>query len=278
MLADASTWHKIVDDFTQDFSAETFRYFLFAGITFLAFYVLGRKFFVRFKIQQKFPVSKHMWRELGLSLLSLTIFALVGVFVMFCTSHGWTKLYSDIHAHSWGYFIFSILIFIVAHDTYFYWTHRLMHWKKIYPYIHKTHHLSHDPTPWAAYAFHPAEAIVQAGIFPIMVFILPVHLLAVLAWGLYQAGLNVMGHSGFELFHSGFTTGTITKWHNTSTHHNMHHKYATGNYGLYFNFWDRIMGTNHAKYTETFEQVKTQAKNFKATAVEGKESKPVYQA
>ena len=278
MLAEASTWHTAFKDFTQDFSAETLRYFLFAGITFLAFYVLGKKIFIRFKIQQKFPATRHMWRELGLSLLSLSIFSLTGLFVITCYRHGYTKLYMDIHAHSWAYFVFSVLIFIVAHDTYFYWTHRFMHWKKIYPYVHKTHHLSHDPTPWAAYAFHPFEAIIQAAIFPIMVFILPVHLLAILVWGLYQVGLNVMGHSGFELFHSGFTTGTITKWHNTSTHHNMHHKYATGNYGLYFNFWDRVMGTNHAKYNETFEQVKTQAKNYKTEAVAEKESETVYQS
>ncbi len=276
MLLETSVWQKFLHDFMQDFSAETMRYFLFAGITFLVFYVLGRKIFVRFKIQQKFPATKHMWRELRYSLLSLVIFALNGVFVFACYRHGYTRMYMDIHAHSWAYFVFSVLVFIVAHDFYFYWTHRFMHWKKIYPYVHKIHHLSHDPTPWAAYAFHPFEAVIQAAIFPILVFIVPVHPLAILAWGLYQAGLNVMGHSGFELFPSGFTSGTITKWHNTSTHHNMHHKYATSNYGLYFNFWDRMMGTNHTNYTETFEAVKTQAKNFNKE--KAAENEPVYQA
>ena len=278
MLLEITTGLPLLDDFLQDLVPETIRYFLFAGVTFLVFYVIGRKFFFRVKIQQKFPASKHMWRELRYSLLSLVIFALNGLFVMTCYHNGMTRIYSDIHAHSWGYFVFSILIFIIAHDFYFYWTHRFMHWKKIYPHVHKVHHLSHDPTPWAAYAFHPLEAVIQAAIFPILVFIVPVHLLAVLAWGLYQAGLNVMGHSGFELFPSGFTSGAITKWHNTSTHHNMHHKYATSNFGLYFNFWDRIMGTNHAKYTETFEQVKTQAKNYMQANREEKKPEPAYQS
>ena len=275
MLLQAYNWHTFTEDFKQDFTAETFRYFAFAGITFIVFYWLGKKFFFRRKIQQKFPERKHMWRELGYSLLSLTIFALVGVFTFACYRMGLTKMYMDIHAHSWGYFAFSILAFIVAHDFYFYWTHRFMHWKKIYPYVHKIHHLSHDPTPWAAYAFHPFEAVIQASIFPIMVFIMPVHPLAILVWGLYQAFLNVMGHSGFEFFPSGFTSGKITKWHNTSTHHNMHHKYATGNYGLYFNFWDRVMGTNHAKYNETFEQVTAHTKKVKAEKAAAR--KPAYQ-
>ena len=275
MLLQAYNWHTFVQDFMQDFSAETFRYFAFAGLTFIVLYWLGKTFFFRRKIQQKHPERKHIWRELKYSLLSLTIFALVGGGVVACYRLGITKMYSDIHAHSWGYFAFSILAFIVAHDFYFYWTHRFMHWKKIYPYVHKIHHLSHDPTPWAAYAFHPLEAVIQAGIFPIMIFILPVHPLAVLVWGLYQTFLNVMGHSGFEFFPSGFTSGKISKWHNTSTHHNMHHKYATGNYGLYFNFWDRVMGTNHAKYNETFEQVTAHTKRMKAEKAAGR--KPAYQ-
>lgn len=248
--------------FLLNIQGETFRYFVFAGVAFLIFYVVGRKKLFRFKIQPKFPERKHMWRELRYSLLSLCIFALNGVVVFWAYDHGHTQLYLNIHQHSIAYLVFSVFVFIIAHDTYFYWTHRFMHLKKVYPYIHKLHHLSHDPTPWAAYAFHPVEAAIQAAIFPILVFTVPVHPLAVLIWGLYQTTLNVMGHSGFELFPSGFTSGKISKWHNTSTHHNMHHKYANSNFGLYFNFWDRIMGTNHVKYDEQFEAVKHRTKNY----------------
>jgi sterol desaturase/sphingolipid hydroxylase (fatty acid hydroxylase superfamily) len=28
-----------------------------------------------------------------------------------------------------------------------------------------------------------------------------------------------------------------------------------GNFGLYFNFWDRIMGTNHPAYEQRFTEV-----------------------
>ena len=72
---------------------------------------------------------------------------------------------------------------------------------------------------------------------------------------LYMMVLNVLGHVGFELFPSGFTKHWLGKWFNTSTHHNMHHRYGRGNYGLYFNFWDRVMGTNHKLYDATFEEV-----------------------
>lgn len=245
-------WHS----FIEDFQVEGVRYILFPGTGFLIFYILFRKSFSKFKIQTRFPEMKQMRREVKYSISSLIIFALFGTLV-YCMDHaGLTKLYSKFSEHSVGYFLFSVIAMVVLHDTYFYWTHRLMHHKKLYSVVHKTHHLSHDPTPWAAYAFHPAEAVVQAAIFPILVCLLPLHLLALLAWGLYQVTMNTLGHLGFELFPSGFTTHVVAKWSNTSTHHNMHHKFANSNYGLYFNFWDRLMGTNHVKYTEYFEDVK----------------------
>gem|GEM_PF-1450548 len=34
----------------------------------------------------------------------------------------------------------------------------------------------------------------------------------------------------------------------------MHHKYFKGNYGLYFLFWDRMMGTLREDYDGVFER------------------------
>ena len=63
-----------------------------------------------------------------------------------------------------------------------------------------------------------------------------------------------MGHLGFELFPKGFTQHRLTWWLNTSTHHNLHHQRAGYNFGLYFNYWDKIMGTNHPDYQEIFDE------------------------
>jgi sterol desaturase/sphingolipid hydroxylase (fatty acid hydroxylase superfamily) len=40
----------------------------------------------------------------------------------------------------------------------------------------------------------------------------------------------------------------------------MHHETLRGNYGLYFNIWDRLMGTNHAQYEARFREVTTRPK------------------
>jgi len=233
------------------------RYFLFSGIAFLVFYVLWRRYFLRIRIQPKFPTARDISREVLYSLLSLMIFALVATSVFSLARHGYTRIYRDFHAHSVWYFVISVVAFILLHDAYFYWTHRFMHWGRIYRYVHRVHHLSSNPTPWAAFSFHPLEALIEVGILPLVVFLIPVHPFAILIWALYMTTLNVMGHLGYELFPRGFTTGIITRWHNTSVHHNMHHRYVRSNYGLYFNIWDRLMGTNHVRYEEEFEKVKS---------------------
>lgn len=232
------------------------RYFFFAGIAYLIFYIWKKQKFTFHKIQPKYPDSKVMNREVLYSLLSLAIFAMIGGGVYWAKISGYTKIYSDFHAHSVWYFIFSVVAFILLHDMYFYWMHRFMHWDRIYKYVHRIHHLSTNPTPWAAFSFHPLEAVLEVAILPIMVFLIPLHPLAIFIWVIYQTVLNVMGHLGFELFPSGFTTHALYKWQNTSVHHNMHHRYVRCNYGLYFNLWDRIMGTNHAQYDAEFEKVK----------------------
>jgi sterol desaturase/sphingolipid hydroxylase (fatty acid hydroxylase superfamily) len=236
------------------FPITTLRYFVFAGITFGVFYVWKKHSLLHKKIQKKFATNSDIKREIGYSVLSLFIFSLIGVFVFYLSSKGYTKIYRQFSDHSVAYFIFSCVLMIVVHDTYFYWTHRLMHWKKIYRFVHRTHHLSTNPTPWAAFAFHPLEALVEVGILPLMVFLFPVHPIAIVVWILFMTAENVMGHCGFEIFPSGFTKGSITGLSNTSVHHNMHHRFVNCNYGLYFNFWDKIMGTNHPNYHETFEK------------------------
>lgn len=247
------------------FSVSTLRYVLFAGVAYLLFYVWKRRDWIGMKIQQKFPERAHIKREVFYSLLTFIVFGLIGGGIYLLKTAGYTKIYSDFAEHSVWYFIFSVVVFIIAHDTYFYWTHRLMHHKKIYKHVHLIHHQSTNPTPWTSFAFHPLEAIVEIGILPILIFIMPVHPLAIVTWILYMTFMNVLGHLGFEFYPSGFTKGALTKWHNTSTHHNMHHRLVNCNYGLYFNIWDMMMRTNHEKYHENFEAVR---ENFNSSKVE----------
>lgn len=190
-------------------------------------------------------------REVLYSLGTLAIFGLTGVLMYVMARTGVSQLYSD-NRYGTAWFILSIPVMLIIHDTYFYWTHRFMHWKRVFKYVHRVHHLSHDPSPLAAYSFHPLEAVIEAGIAPLIALVLPVHRTAFLIFITFQLLMNVLGHLGFELYPRGFLRSPWGWIFNTTTHHHQHHQKTNWNFGLYFNVWDRLMGTNHTRYAETF--------------------------
>ncbi len=151
--------------FSAEFVAHLVRYVAVAGFAYLLFYVCLRRKVLRRKIQQLFPQSAEVRREVVYSLVSLAIFSGVGVVTAMLFQAGWIKLYLDIDRYGWSYLWLSVVALIFIHDTWFYWTHRLMHTRRLFPLVHRVHHLSHNPTPWAAFAFHPTEAVIQAIVF-----------------------------------------------------------------------------------------------------------------
>lgn len=217
------------------------------------------------KVQQRYPEANQIAREIKYSTSTILIFGLVILMVTWCSKHHLTRIYEPINKFGYLYYFASIGLMILIHDTYFYWTHRFMHWKPIFKWVHKIHHLSLNPTPFAAYAFHPLEAFVEIGFIPLIAFTVPYHRSAMTVFAIYTILLNVVGHLGYELFPKGFANHKLFKWHNTSTHHNMHHRLTKYNYGLYFNFWDRMMGTNHPHYEESFNEIVEQRDQSKLT-------------
>ena len=96
---------------------------------------------------------------------------------------------------------------------------------------------------------------MQAMIFPLAVGLYPMHLAAFGLFMLWQLTFNVIGHTGYEIYPRRMMDSWLGKVINTPTNHVMHHETLRGNYGLYFNVWDRLMGTNHDRYEERFRAV-----------------------
>ena len=236
----------------------TTRYYLLAGLVFLLFYIVLKNKIIHKKIQLLFPKNSDYLREIGYSTLTMLMFAFIPVFFIYNPAVKiYTTLYPNMSDYGWVYYFAAFPIMFVIHDTYFYWTHRIMHHKSLFNVMHLVHHKSTNPSPWAAYAFHPLEAIVEQGIFVVFLFTIPVHKSHMGIFFLLSIIYNIYGHLGWELYPNGFSKSFIGKWINTSVNHNQHHKYFKGNYGLYFLFWDRIMGTIRADYDQAFEEVKS---------------------
>jgi Delta7-sterol 5-desaturase len=224
------------------------RYLLFAGVVFAVWYTRGP----RRKLQPAMPRGAQIRREIVYSIAAVLVFGLVNG-ALFGYGIG-TQLYWDIGEYGWTYFWLSIPLMVLLHDAYFYWTHRLLHTRALYRAVHGVHHLSRNPTPWAAYAFHPWESFIEALGVVLIMFVMPTHPLAILIFQTYSTLQNVYGHLGYELYPEGWPRHWLGRWLNTSVAHNAHHDKARHNYGFYFLFWDRWMGTLDPDYEAHFNQ------------------------
>ncbi|MEO1489000.1 MAG: sterol desaturase family protein, partial [Pseudomonadota bacterium] len=123
---------------------------------------------------------------------------------------------------------------------------------------HLHHHKSRTPTPWTAYSFTAWEAALEAAFMPLFLLItsflgLTYAGFAILFFLWHMIIRNVMAHAGSELFPAGWVDNPLTDWISTTTHHDLHHS-SGHNYGFYFTFWDRWMGTEHPRYKEEFRK------------------------
>lgn len=206
---------------------------LFAGLT-------ARRFPGRLAGQ-----GPQIRREIGWSLASAAIYGVpAGIVAWGWQNRGWTQIYTDGPAHSLWWMPLSVLAFLLLHDTWFYWTHRLMHRPWWFKAMHAVHHDSRPPTAWAAMSFHPWEAVSGAVVVPLLVFLIPIH---VAMLGLVLAIMTLMGvtnHMGWELFPRQLVHGKFGQWLITASHHELHHQKYRCNYGLFFRHWDRLCGTD----------------------------------
>lgn len=231
------------------------RYFVIAGAFFLIFYIAFPNSFIRNKIQTAWALKKDFFREILHSMQTTLILAAVGLSILRSPLRQYTAIYDDLNAFPVWYAPLSIVLALIIHDTYFYWMHRMVHHPRVFKTVHLLHHRSVNPSPWASYSFHFTEGFLEALIAPILLFLLPMHASAFLAFTTIAFLINVYGHLGYEIMPLWMRRTWLFEIINTSVHHNLHHQKFDGNYGLYFRFWDRLMGTEFRDYSERYDEI-----------------------
>ena len=235
---------------------EMTRYLLGAAGVTIVYWVLRRWTAPR-RIQQRRATTADRRREFLLSVQTVAIFGLVNLIAFSLIRAGVIRLE---HGMPWvPGLLLQIAVMAVMHDAYFYWMHRGLHLRVLFRRAHAAHHQSRTPTSWAAYSFAPIEAVTEAIYIPMMLVtisaVTPIYPLAIFLFLGHQIARNAIGHSGHELAWSGFTRSPWTGWLTTTTHHDLHHSESRYNFGLYFSWWDKMMGTEHPLYHDRFEEV-----------------------
>jgi Delta7-sterol 5-desaturase len=256
--------HRMIDSVW----IESLRYFIGASGVALLCWLLARRIAHR-RIQTRRATNAERLREAKQSMWAMLVFAVVDLTTVvlivvgaIAFNHGPPVLTT---------ILWQTAALILMHDAYFYWMHRALHGKRLFRAFHAVHHLSRTPTSWAAYSFATGEAAFEAVIVPLMVaaltLVAPAEPWAVFLFLGHQIARNAFGHAGFELAWPGFTRSPWTGWLTTTTHHDLHHSEGRTNFGLYFTWWDRWMGTEHPRYHERFEAVVNRRRETAAQGV-----------
>lgn len=236
------------------------RYFAVAGGAYLLFYGLPRSgsssgagSLLGRKLRSKPPLLQAIRQDVYLATQSTLFFATAAAFVIWRYDRGETRLYADLSAHGYGYAAASFVLVLILQDSYFYFIHRAFHQPFLFKHFHAGHHRSGDPTPWTSFAFDPAEACLQAVFLVSITFIVPLNFFVLIALLLTMTVWTVLNHLGFELFPASFSRHWLSKWLIGSTHHSLHHRKYRVHYGLYFTFWDKLLGTDDPAYEPEFD-------------------------
>ena len=232
------------------------RYLIGAAGVATIYWLLGRWIEPR-RIQANKASFADRRREFRRSAETILVFSLVNLLTFAMFAAGWLPVARG--APDIAILSAQIVAMVILHDAWFYWMHRALHLKALFRRAHATHHVSRTPTSWAAYSFAPIEAVFESIYVPAM-FVVVSHIAPMQPWAIFvflghQIARNAIGHSGFELAWPGFTRSPLTGWLTTTTHHDLHHTEGRYNFGLYFTWWDRLMGTEHPRYHMRFESV-----------------------
>ena len=238
----------------------TGRYFLAAGVFYLIFYIWYSDKWKGRKINTKKYKKGQFATEVKWSMLTALLFSIAGTATVILWQKGYTKVYTNALQYGWWYLPVSFLIFLLLHETYYYWLHRWMHLPAVFKVVHKVHHNSSITSPFTAFSFHPIEGFFQAIFLPIMLMILPMHYYIIIILLLLMTLSSVINHLDIEIYSKKFNNNFLGKWIIGATHHSLHHKQFKYNYGLYFTFWDKIKNTESPLFKTVFESLTSSVK------------------
>ncbi|MQA37321.1 sterol desaturase family protein [Rugamonas aquatica] len=235
-------WHNILGG--------AWSYVLVAGIFTLLWlwwhFLPGR----RQRLQAKRVGRPQLQREVLTTVVSLTVIGAVLPLAFALGLRRYSPIYTglDDYSHGWASTAGIVVLMMIVQDTWFYWTHRLMHHRRLFRWTHLTHHRSTNTNPWSTYSISPVEAVVDSSAIIVILLLVPRNYVALFIFSWLNTAYAVYTHLGYEIFPRGMSQHWLGRWVNTSTAHNTHHARGRYNYGWYFLFWDRMMGTLSPDY------------------------------
>jgi sterol desaturase/sphingolipid hydroxylase (fatty acid hydroxylase superfamily) len=213
------------------------------------------------RIQPHRRGEKRMWKEIRQSAWSLVATSLCLAVGLTLQWKGWTLV--EPLPLSWWSAPLMFVVAMIVFDTWFYWGHRAMHMKALYPF-HQFHHRSVAPTVWSNDSFTFVDAFVMQSFYIWAPIFLPIPPLLLVGHRVFDHFNGMIGHLGHEFAASKLTRAPSPMV--CTVYHDIHHELFRYNFANFFTFWDRVGGTLHPDYDRLVDRWEETGGNPKLAA------------
>ena len=266
-LGHPGAWRSFRRVYTSGLLDEGWRYVVFALLAWLLLHVLLRKRLAH-RLVGDWPRRPDLLREISYSIATVGVFAAIASLVLALVVSGHAEIYMDPRKYGLAWLVLSLPLLVIWHDTYFYWTHCLLHTRWLLRRVHFVHHRSRHPSPFAAYAFHPVEALLNGLVMLLALLLVPLNGYVLVTFGILEMMRAAYSHATVETMPRGFARHWFWGRFVTTTHHHLHHEAVRGNYALWFTWWDRWCATERADYLERYDRATSASPRPAADATE----------
>jgi lathosterol oxidase len=208
------------------------------GLVHWWFYVHRRAEAHAWKLQPERWLNRTQMRQaLWLGGFNLALGSLAGgTFTWYLSHGGWSAIYFDARRFGVAWLAASVLVGLIAVDAGLYYSHRLLHHRRLFRFIHRWHHRFVAPTVFTTTAMHPIEFLIFLSFLLLPAFVIPMHV------GAY---LIVIGYTYFigVIDHLGVRVNWKLPLHGDNRFHDDHHVHFHCNYGHHTALFDRLHGT-----------------------------------
>ena len=133
-------------------------------------------------------------------------------------------------------------------DAGMYGLHWMVHHRRLFPLIHRTHHTHEATNPLSLFVLNPCEVLGFGALLILALMLFPLSAYAIFIYLTLNLAFGTVGHAGVEPFPRRWLRLPFLRQVGTSTFHGLHHAEPEHNFGFYTVVWDRLFGTIHPEY------------------------------
>ena len=197
--------------------------------------------------------KKQLGKTFWLYLLNMYVLGPLVYGIFYMTGDDLAVDYSPKGVPSTPKMLAQLIICMMMEDFTFHCSHRFLHLKQIYPYVHKIHHEYNVTISISAQHAHPLEFVLgnmlPTAIGPLLLG-KKMHISTLFTWYALRHFESIDGHTGYEFSFSPFRMLPMASDYG---YHVYHHSHNIGNFSSFFTFWDTVFGSNKA-YFEYLEE------------------------